>query len=60
MNEFVVTFSWRFATETVDPAEATDFVFHDPDHPRSVAQRRKHFCAAGGQYRREFTYDPDV
>lgn len=51
---------WRFADEAVDPAEATDFVFLDPDHPRSVAQRRKHFCAAGGQYRKEFTYDPDT
>ncbi|GAA5828838.1 hypothetical protein JCM3766R1_003837 [Sporobolomyces carnicolor] len=51
---------WRFADESVDPAEATDFVFLDPDHPKSVAQRRKHFCAAGGEYRREFTYDPDT
>ncbi|GAA5994507.1 hypothetical protein JCM5350_004670 [Sporobolomyces pararoseus] len=51
---------WRFADEAVDPAEATDFVFLDPDHPRSVAHRRKHFCAAGGQYRKEFTYDPDT
>ncbi|GAA5929542.1 uncharacterized protein JCM15063_004178 [Sporobolomyces koalae] len=51
---------WRFADEAVDPAEATDFVFLDPDHPRSIAQRRKHFCASGGKYRNEFTYDPDV
>ncbi|GAA5876429.1 hypothetical protein JCM16303_003528 [Sporobolomyces ruberrimus] len=51
---------WRFSDEAVDPAEATDFIFHDPDHTRSVAQRRKHFCASGGKNRRDFVYDPDT
>ncbi|GAA5898181.1 uncharacterized protein JCM6883_000950 [Sporobolomyces salmoneus] len=51
---------WRFADESVDAAEATDFVFLDPDHPKSVAQRRKYFCANGGQNRKDFTYDPDI
>ncbi|GAA5836542.1 hypothetical protein JCM5353_002964 [Sporobolomyces roseus] len=51
---------WRFSDESVDAAEATDFVFLDPDHPRTVAQRRKHFCAQNGKYRKEFVYDPDT
>ncbi|GAA5921255.1 hypothetical protein JCM1841_001656 [Sporobolomyces salmonicolor] len=51
---------WRFADETVDVAEDTTFVFLDPDHPRTVSQRRKHFCANDGKNRKEFTYHPDI
>ncbi|GAA5895343.1 hypothetical protein JCM5296_002381 [Sporobolomyces johnsonii] len=51
---------WRFADETVDVAEDTTFVFLDPEHPRTVAQRRKHFCANDGKNRKEFTYHPDI
>ncbi|GAA5820899.1 hypothetical protein JCM3770_004858 [Rhodotorula araucariae] len=51
---------WRFADESVDAAEDTNFVFLDPSRPRTVAQRRKHFCRDGGKYRKEFTYDPDI
>ncbi|GAA5995934.1 DUF1769 domain-containing protein [Rhodotorula paludigena] len=51
---------WRFADESVDAAEDTNFVFLDPDHPRSVAQRRKHFCRDDGRHCKEFVYDPDV
>ncbi|CEQ41702.1 SPOSA6832_03450 [Sporobolomyces salmonicolor] len=51
---------WRFADETVDVAEDTTFVFLDPDHPRTVSQRRKHFCANDGKNRKEFTYHPDM
>ncbi|GAA5985302.1 hypothetical protein JCM10908_002611 [Rhodotorula pacifica] len=50
---------WRFADEEVDATEDTNFIFLDPDHPRTVPQRRKHFCSENGKYRKEFTYDPD-
>lgn len=40
-------------------AQDTNFVFLDPDHPRTVPQRRKHFCSENGKHRKEFTYDPD-
>ncbi|BGP42582.1 hypothetical protein JCM10450v2_006688 [Rhodotorula kratochvilovae] len=51
---------WRFADESVDAAEDTTFVFLDPLHPRTVAQRRKHFCRDGGKHRKEFVYDPEI
>lgn len=38
----------------------TNFVFLDPGHPRTVAQRRKHFCVENCKHCKEFTYDPDV
>ncbi|BGP34534.1 hypothetical protein JCM10296v2_006356 [Rhodotorula toruloides] len=52
--------AWRFADEEIDVTEDTNFVFLDPDHPRSIAQRRKHFCVDNGKHRKEFTYDPDI
>ncbi|GAA5938156.1 hypothetical protein JCM3775_005360 [Rhodotorula graminis] len=48
---------WRFADESVDAAEDTNFVFLDPSHPRTVAQRRKYFCRTDSE---GFTYDPDT
>ena len=35
----------------------TNFVFLDPSHPRTVAQRRKYFCRKDSE---GFTYDPDT
>ncbi|KAK4336049.1 GTP-binding protein GTR2 [Rhodotorula toruloides] len=52
--------AWRFADEEIDVTEDTNFVFLDPDHPRSIAQRRKHFCVDNGKHRKEFVYDPDI
>lgn len=46
--------------EDVRNAQDTNFVFLDPDHPRSIAQRRKHFCVDNGKHRKEFVYDPDM
>ncbi|GAA6038289.1 hypothetical protein JCM8097_003924 [Rhodosporidiobolus ruineniae] len=51
---------WRYGDEATDAAEDSTFVFLDPDHPRTVAQRRKHFVTSDGQHRKEFTYDPDL
>ncbi|BGP57590.1 hypothetical protein JCM8202_000494 [Rhodotorula sphaerocarpa] len=51
---------WRFADEEVDASEDTNFVFLDPGHPRTVAQRRKYFCVENCKHCKEFTYDPDV
>ncbi|GAA5853755.1 hypothetical protein JCM8547_007435 [Rhodosporidiobolus lusitaniae] len=51
---------WRFGDETVDAMEDSTFIFLDPDHPRSVAQRRKHFVTNDGQNRKSFVYDPNL
>ncbi|KWU45053.1 DUF1769-domain-containing protein [Rhodotorula sp. JG-1b] len=50
---------WRFADEEVDATEDTNFIFLEPDRPRTVPQRRKHFCAENGKHRKSFEYDPD-
>ncbi|GAA6023628.1 hypothetical protein JCM10207_005091 [Rhodosporidiobolus poonsookiae] len=51
---------WRFGDESVDAMEDSTFIFLDPDHPRSVAQRRKHFVEKDGANRKAFRYDPDL
>ncbi|GAA5892356.1 hypothetical protein JCM6882_003649 [Rhodosporidiobolus microsporus] len=51
---------WRFGDEGVDAAEDSTFIFLDPDHPRTVAQRRKHFVQSDGVHRKDFVYDPDL
>lgn len=51
---------WRFGEDAVDAIEDSNFVFLDPGHTRSVAQRRKHFVAEDGRFRKEFTFSPDV
>ncbi|KAM0750174.1 DUF1769-domain-containing protein [Meredithblackwellia eburnea MCA 4105] len=51
---------WRFGKDGVDAMEDTTFVFLDPEQPRTVAQRRKHFVTDGGKHRKELVYDPDV
>ncbi|KAK4050645.1 hypothetical protein OIV83_003371 [Microbotryomycetes sp. JL201] len=51
---------WRFADPAVDVIEDSTFVFLDPAHEHTVAQRRKHFVAENGRHRKEFTYSPDV
>ncbi|GAA5821816.1 hypothetical protein JCM11251_001039 [Rhodosporidiobolus azoricus] len=51
---------WRFGNEGVDAAEDSTFIFLDPDHPRTVAQRRKYFVQSDGEHRKMFVYDPDL
>ncbi|KAI5475989.1 DUF1769 family protein [Pseudohyphozyma bogoriensis] len=51
---------WRYGEDGVDALEDTAFVFLDPEHTRSVAQRRKWFVSEGGKHRKEFKYDPEV
>ncbi|BGP19171.1 hypothetical protein JCM10213_005823 [Rhodosporidiobolus nylandii] len=51
---------WRFADEGVDAMEDSTFIFLDPSHPRTVAQRRKHFVQNDGENRKAFVYDPDL
>ncbi|KAK4055050.1 hypothetical protein OIO90_003391 [Microbotryomycetes sp. JL221] len=51
---------WRFADPAVDVIEDSTFIFLDPTHEHSVAQRRKHFVAEQGRHRKEFVYSPDI
>ncbi|KAL8283534.1 hypothetical protein RQP46_005637 [Phenoliferia psychrophenolica] len=44
---------WRFLGDST-------FAFVDPEHPRSVAQRRKHFVVDSGKNRKDFVYDPEI
>lgn len=51
---------WRFADPHTDAVEDSTFIFLDPSHTRTVAQRRKHFVINSGQNRRQFKYDPSI
>lgn len=46
-------------TSCLPHAQDTNFIFLEPDRPRTVPQRRKHFCAENGKHRKSFEYDPD-
>lgn len=51
---------WRFADPHVDAVEDSTFIFLDPSHTRTVAQRRKHFVTNSGENRKSFKYDPAI
>ncbi|KAL8292620.1 hypothetical protein RQP46_001232 [Phenoliferia psychrophenolica] len=40
--------------------EDSTFVFLNPEHPKTVAQRRKYFVVEGGKNRKALVYDPDI
>ncbi|KAK4701432.1 hypothetical protein P7C70_g4800, partial [Phenoliferia sp. Uapishka_3] len=51
---------WKFGASGVNAMEDSTFVFLDPEHPRSVSQRRKYFASDDGVHRKEFSYEPNT